>query len=133
MHFGSVTHTLAAVSHLFQKTICLASFLLTNAVLLFFKFSSVEIFRHVHKGFCPERVSDEFNMSPSQRLRLTILHTKHLFRGQRKACCLSTGLVEGGRVGGGAGGGADVTISTLFMGLIEVSCLLPFFSWRFHL
>ncbi len=37
----------------------------------------------------------ELNMTPSQRLCLTIHHTKHLFRGQRKECCISTGLVEG--------------------------------------
>ena len=85
--------------HIWQKMhqVCIC-FLLTNAVLLFLKFCSYEIFSHVHiiplpwaSFFFFKKV---FNMAPSQRLCLTIRRTKHLFRGQRKECCISTGLVE---------------------------------------
>lgn len=64
--------------------------------------AAVKIFSHIHNTFCLEcfffvffLTLKELNMTPiSKRLCLTIRHTKHLFRGQRKECCISTGLVE---------------------------------------
>lgn len=77
-----------------KNALCLHWLLLTNAVffsMLWFLFSFSFTFTtplpwafYTVKGL---------NMTPSQRLCLTIRHTKHLFRGQRKECCLSTGLV----------------------------------------
>lgn len=67
----------------------------TNAVLLLFEFCSYEFFFNIHNAFALSFLLTVtvLNMTQSQRLCLTIHHTKHLFRGQRKECCISTGLV----------------------------------------
>lgn len=78
-----------------RNALSLHLFLLTNAVLLFFEFCSYEFFFYIHNAFALSFLLTVtvLNMTQSQRLCLTIHLTKHLFRGQRKECCISTGLV----------------------------------------
>lgn len=44
-------HIIYTVSYLAKNVLSLHSFLLTNAVLLFFKLCSYEIFSHLHNNF----------------------------------------------------------------------------------